>query len=145
RHVVDALARDFDRAGGRTIETGEEIEQRRLARSRRSHQREELSLVDIQIEAVQHVDFLAAAVKLLLHVAQSDELIGHVFSSVTQLRGRSVARQFRTARLRNRATYFLTFTRSPSFKSAGPSMITLSPSDTPDARRALSPSAESTR
>src|ERR1043166_8725264 len=88
--------------------------------------------------------------ELLLDVADGDKLVRHVSPrlrgcSVTRSLGYAVARHEEHRATAQRRNYFLIFTRSPSFRSLGPSMITLSPSDTPDARRALSPSAVSTR
>ena len=70
---ADALAADFDRAAGRRIEPAHQIEQRRLARARRSHQGEEIAARNLEIDALQHVDALAAPRERLVHVRDANE------------------------------------------------------------------------
>src|SRR5438105_10081927 len=48
RHRHDFLARQFEAAGGGTVEAAERIHERRLARSGRAHQRHVLSLLDAE-------------------------------------------------------------------------------------------------
>ena len=59
--LVDAHAADLDGAGGRRVEPADQVEQRRLAGARRSHQGQEVALGDVEVDALQHVDALAAA------------------------------------------------------------------------------------
>ena len=61
-------AADFDGAAGRRVEPAHQVEQRRLARSRRPHQRQEIALRDVEVDAFQHVDALAAAREVLVDV-----------------------------------------------------------------------------
>src|SRR5690606_24973777 len=60
-HRVDALSGDFDRAGGRTVESADQVQQRRLARARWTHQRKEVAFRDFQVECLQDVHGLRAA------------------------------------------------------------------------------------
>ena len=46
--------------GGR-VEPADQVEQRGLARAGRAHQRDEVALVDVEVDAVQHLDLLRAA------------------------------------------------------------------------------------
>src|SRR5207237_8924432 len=66
--LVDAAAADHDLPGGRLIQTADQIEERGLARARRTHQRDEVALRDVQSEAVQNFDLLLAA---LVHLADA--------------------------------------------------------------------------
>src|SRR5262249_34870228 len=53
------LARDHDRPAVRTVEAGEQVEERRLAGARRAHERDEASRRDVERhgrERVYHVD-----------------------------------------------------------------------------------------
>ena len=49
---ADVDAADFDRAAGRRVEPADQVEQRRLARARRAHQREEIALRDVEVDAL---------------------------------------------------------------------------------------------
>ena len=51
RHVVDALAVERDRAGGRILEAGEHHERRRLAGAGRPEEREELAARKLEVES----------------------------------------------------------------------------------------------
>jgi len=73
RQAVDALARHPHFAAGRLIETGDQIQHRRLARSRRTHQRQEFAGRDVQVDAVQDFDLLFAAQITLGDVTQRDD------------------------------------------------------------------------
>ncbi len=53
-HPADFLVVDDHRAGRRPIEAGDQVEERRLAGTRGSHQGEELPFVDRQVESRQH-------------------------------------------------------------------------------------------
>ena len=70
RHAVH-----FDGAAGRRVEAADQIEQRRLAGSRRSHQREEIALRNLQVHALEHVDALAAAGEMFVDVFDANEFI----------------------------------------------------------------------
>jgi hypothetical protein len=45
---------------GRRVEPADQVEERRLSRARRAHQREEIPLGDVERDALQHVDPLPA-------------------------------------------------------------------------------------
>ena len=45
----------------RRVEPADQVEQRRLARAGRAHQREEIALRNVEVDALEHVDALAAA------------------------------------------------------------------------------------
>ena len=104
---ADGHAVDFDGAAGRRVEPADQIEQRRLAGPRRSHQRQEIALRDFQVHAFEHVDALAAAGEMFVDVLDANEFI-HMLSMVVPL---SVAlprddertgRKFRRAATRRR-------------------------------------------
>ncbi len=72
----DAIAADPDLALAWPIEAGDQVEQRRLARTRRSHQAEELAFGHLQVQVVEHVDLLAAAREVLVHTTDADNRFG---------------------------------------------------------------------
>src|SRR5664280_981372 len=74
--LVEPLAADADAAGGRHVEPADHVEQRRLARAGRTHQRQEIALVDVEVDVVQHLHLLLAALVDLREVADLDQL-GH--------------------------------------------------------------------
>ena len=74
--LVDAIAADADFARGWLIQAADQIEQRGLAGARRPHQRDEITLRNIQRQPVQHFDFLLAARVGLSDVVDLDHL-GH--------------------------------------------------------------------
>ena len=65
----------FDRASRRRIEAADQIEQRRFARPRRAHEREEIAFRDFEVDAFEHVDALAAAREVLVDVSDANEFI----------------------------------------------------------------------
>ena len=69
RHLIDALPADLDLAARRPVEAPEQVQQRRLARSGRPHQREEVAARDVEAESLQHVDPLAPSAELLVQLA----------------------------------------------------------------------------
>ena len=70
---------DLDGAARRRVEAANQVEQRRLAGARRSHQREEVALRDLQVDAFEHVDALAAAREVFVDVFDANEFI-HIVS-----------------------------------------------------------------
>src|SRR5262249_56716619 len=70
---VDALAVDHDRSRGRRVEPADQVQQRRLARPRRPHQRDEVATRNVEVDAVQNLDRLAAAPIRLGDAANLDE------------------------------------------------------------------------
>ena len=71
--LADVHAADLHRPAGRRIEPADQVEQRRLARPGRAHQRQEVALRDVEVDALQDVDALAAAREVLVNVANLDE------------------------------------------------------------------------
>src|SRR3546814_6868575 len=72
-HAVDARAVDLDLAAAGRVQAADQVEQGGLARTRGTHQRDEVALVDVQVQAVQHGDLLRAALVGLGEVARSEE------------------------------------------------------------------------
>ena len=64
---------DGDRAGGGLIEPGDQVQKRRLARTRRPHEREELGLADIERQIAQHVDRFGTASERLVQIANLNQ------------------------------------------------------------------------
>ena len=64
--LADVLARQLVRAGVGDVEAAEHVHQRRLARTRRAHDRDEFAGVDIEVDAGEgvHLDLLTDAVGL---------------------------------------------------------------------------------
>src|SRR6185503_11780312 len=110
---VDAI--DEDRASIGLVDAGEQVEQRRLARARRSHQAEEVAALHVERETVQHRHDLSAAPVRLGNAAHLDE------------RGAHAAAHFTRAPSASRSGG-LTITRSPG---VSPSACTRSPSARP--------------
>ena len=59
--MVDPLPADRDAALGRGIEPADQIQQGGLARARGAHERQEIALLDIEVDVMQHLDLLLAA------------------------------------------------------------------------------------
>jgi hypothetical protein len=57
------------------VEAAEQVEQGRLARAARPHERDEIAGVDVEVEPLQHVDLLAAPVVRLSESAGADEAL----------------------------------------------------------------------
>ena len=51
------------------VDAGDQVQERRLARARRPHERDELALGDLQAQPVEHGELLAVALVDLAHVA----------------------------------------------------------------------------
>ena len=60
RHVGDLIARHGNRAGGGNVEAAQEIEQRGFSGAARPHEGDEVALIHVQIQALQHLNLLAA-------------------------------------------------------------------------------------
>src|SRR6202011_1528881 len=69
----DALAGEEDVAAGRLVQSGDEVEQRRLAGAVRADHAHDLALVDVQVELGQDVE----AAERHRDSAQVEELLGH--------------------------------------------------------------------
>ncbi len=72
RERVDAIAGNLDRSLRRRVQPADQVEQRRLARARRPHQREKIARGDVDRHALEHVDLLAPAVVHLVQVPDLD-------------------------------------------------------------------------
>src|SRR5581483_8300568 len=70
---ADLLARDGDLARGRLVEAGDQVEDRRLAGARRTHERLERALRHDEVEALEHVHRLGAAEEGLRHLLEADD------------------------------------------------------------------------
>ncbi len=76
--VAEILAVDDDLAPGGPVEPGDQVQERRLARARRPHQREVLAFADREVEIHQHGDPELVAAVFLVNVPQDDRgLCGH--------------------------------------------------------------------
>src|SRR3546814_8914276 len=73
-HAVDARAVDLDLAAAGRVQAADQVEQGGLARTRGTHQRDEVALVDVQVQAVQHGDLLRAALVGLRSEEHTSEL-----------------------------------------------------------------------
>ena len=58
-HLGDDLATDRDLTLRRSVQPRDQVQQRRLARTGRPHQTDELTRVNVEIEPVQNIDDLA--------------------------------------------------------------------------------------
>ena len=63
------------------IESGDQVEQRRLARSAGPHQRQEFSFRHFQVESVEHVDLFAAAAQSVAVQSDTNNRLRHKCSS----------------------------------------------------------------
>ena len=112
----DVDAADADLARRRLVDAGDQVEQRRLARARRPHQRDEVAGRDVEVDVDQHRDDLVAAHVVLGQVADRD-----------QRRRRPAPARVRRRRPRRRssaciapARYFAaTFTSAPAASVGG--------------------------
>src|SRR6516162_1197327 len=66
-HDRNELIADPDLAGTRAIESGNQIQERRLPGAARTHQRQEFPFRHVEAEAIEHVNLLAAAAKMFMH------------------------------------------------------------------------------
>src|SRR5690606_18670243 len=71
--AADCRAADVDRAARRRVEATQQVEQRGLARPRRAHERQEITLRNVEIHALEHVDALASAREVLLDTTNTNE------------------------------------------------------------------------
>src|SRR4029079_4762495 len=101
----------------RGVESSHQVQQRRLPGAGRTHERQELTLRDVKVDTLQHVDALAAPSEVLVDPADADEWI-----HVDQLP-------------------CLTMTCMPSASESGGAITTRSPEDKPAATSTRSPSA----
>src|SRR5205823_3047151 len=76
RQPIDPPAVHHDGAARGRVEAADQVEQGRLARARRAHQRHEVAAGDVEVDAVQDLDRLAAAPVALGDGADLDQ-VGH--------------------------------------------------------------------
>ena len=74
-HVRDFVAGDRDTAMRGNIEAAEEVEQGGLAGAAGAHEGYEIAFVDVEVEALQYLNFFAAAAVGLVQTANLDEAI----------------------------------------------------------------------
>src|SRR5205823_3312249 len=74
----DLHARDADGAAGRGIDAGDQVQQRRLARTGGSHQRLERALGHVEVDPVEHRQLLPIAPVHLAQVADLDDGSGEL-------------------------------------------------------------------
>src|ERR1700731_4682134 len=115
--LVDAAAAHADLPGARLVETADQIEQRGLAGTGRTHQSDEVALGDVQGELVQDFDFLLAALVNLGDITDLNHGIGHGNLASSEMNEWDHG--------------FATVTAASSLSSAGASTITDSPALTP--------------
>src|SRR5437879_1157477 len=138
RKVVDAATADVDLARAGLIETADQVEQRGLARARRTHERDEVALGNIERESVQDLDCLLAAPVDLADTADLNHQLGHGNPRFNQ----NVRGSKGLALLESTATPchgLATVTGASSLSSAGTSTITASPALTPASTWRASP------
>jgi len=70
---VDALAVEHDLAAGGPVDAAKHVEQRRLARTRRPHDRDEIAARDAHVEMIEDRDGLLALHEALGDACQADE------------------------------------------------------------------------
>ena len=73
RHRRDLVAGHADGAGARHVQAAEQVEQRRLARSARAHEGDELARADVEVQPLEDADLLAAAHVALAEAARPDQ------------------------------------------------------------------------
>ena len=66
---ADGHAVDLDGAARGRVESADQVQQRRLAGPRRPHQRQKVALRDFEVDALEHVDALAAAGEVFVDVS----------------------------------------------------------------------------
>src|SRR5713226_8764514 len=72
-HVRDFVAVNSDAAGRGNVKSAEQIEQCGLAGAAGAHESHKVTLVHVKIQALQHLNFLAAAAVGLVQSANFDE------------------------------------------------------------------------
>src|SRR5262249_12525226 len=76
----DVLALDEDPARVRPVEAGDEAQRRRLAAARRSEQRQELALAELDVDALERLEAAELTVKIL------EVEVRHLAPAITALR-----------------------------------------------------------
>jgi hypothetical protein len=76
RHLANVLARDPDRPRGRRQQAEQHPRQRRLARARLADDREDLALLDRQIDARDRMQLAALAEQAAAEIKRASEALG---------------------------------------------------------------------
>src|SRR6185295_12419326 len=116
-HLINALAADLHRSSAGAVQSADQIEQGGLAGTGWPHQRKKIAFRHFEVQSRQHMDLFRSAMKGFFNVPDANEnsvACSHCFVSVT---------------------------RAPSARSAGPSTTTLSPPLNPAAMAISSPRA----
>ncbi len=95
-HVSDLVAGHSDAAVRGDVEAAEKVEQSGFSGAAGAHEGDEVTLVDVKIEALQDLDFFAAAAVGFVQTADLDQAVGfssaidsdHLFRSLVVLLGR---------------------------------------------------------
>ncbi len=74
-HVGDFVAGDSNAAVRGDVEAAEQVEQSGLAGSAGAHEGDEIALVHVEVQALQHLNFLTAAAIGLVQAAHLDEAV----------------------------------------------------------------------
>ena len=71
--LINSFSGDDHRAFGRPVKAADQIQQGGLARTRRTHQREEFTGGDLQMQVRQHVNILRTAVEDFSHILNAHQ------------------------------------------------------------------------
>src|SRR6185503_8109595 len=112
-------------------EAADQIQQRRLAGARGPHQRQEVSLADLEIELVQHMHDLDAALVVFREAADADEHTLHRWFLWFSISRRSSRAEIDNLSLRRAAHSAGACTAAPSDSSATGVATTTSPASMP--------------
>src|SRR5690606_34067291 len=88
-HRGDLCVADEDLPSGRSVDAGDQVQERRLPGARRAHEGDELPLLDLEGEAVEDGEDLRVARVLLDDALDLDEGFGHLFLVSPSSRGLS--------------------------------------------------------
>ena len=83
-HCLDCRAIEDVFAGGRPVEAADDVHERRLSRSGRTHDRDVLAMLDDEIDAAQRVNLLRSELidaRQLVHFDQVRSVAGHQSAS----------------------------------------------------------------
>src|SRR5205823_2373742 len=75
RHVGNLVAGDGDAAGARQIESAQQVQQSGFARAAGAHEGHEIARVHVEVETLQDVDLLAAALILFVQPAHANQAV----------------------------------------------------------------------
>jgi hypothetical protein len=75
RHVRDLIAGNGDAARGRQIDAAQQVEQRSLAGAAWAHESDKVAGVHVEVEPLQDMDLLAAALVFLVQTSHADQAV----------------------------------------------------------------------